>query len=70
MAKFVQVENHWVNVDAIGYIDFLESGRAMLFIPGLHQEKQNVSLDRAAATSLKNQLESLTVLTEPHVNRR
>lgn len=70
MAKFVQVENHWVNIDAIGYVDFLESGRAMLFIPGLHQEKQNVSLDRAAAASLKSQLESITVLTEPTVNRR
>ncbi len=70
MAKFVQVENHWVNLDAIGYIDFLDSGRAMLFIPGLHQEKQNISLDRAAAAHLKAQLESLTVLTEPAINRR
>lgn len=70
MAKFIQVENHWVNIEAIGYIDFLDSGRAMLFIPGLNQEKQNVSLDRAAAAALKTQLEPLTVLTEPVVNRR
>ncbi len=41
---FIQVENHWVNIDAIDYVDFLNSGRAIVFIPGLRQEKQNISL--------------------------
>ena len=68
--KFIQIENHWINIDAIGYVDFLDSGRAMLYIPGLHQEKQNIAVDKAGALSLKAQLESVTALMEPSVNRR
>jgi hypothetical protein len=68
--KFIQVENHWIHIDAIGYVDFLDSGRAMVFIPGLHQEKQNISLDKAAAAHLRAYLESVMVPLEPPVNRR
>jgi hypothetical protein len=58
--KFIQLENHYLNLDAIGYVDFLDSGRAMVFVPGLHVEKQNLSIDKAAAARLKAHLDSLS----------
>jgi len=59
--KFIQVQNHVILMDSIGYVDFLESGRAMIFIPGLTPEKQNISVDPADAVRLKKALETLTV---------
>jgi hypothetical protein len=68
--KFILVENHCINIDAIGYVDFLDSGRAMVFIPGLHVEKQNISLDKAAAARLKAHLDTVTVVMGPPINQR
>ena len=45
MPKFIKVHNRVVNVEAIAYIDFLESGRAMIFMQGLSHEKQNIPVD-------------------------
>jgi len=45
MTRFIQIQNKMVNLDSIAYIDFLESGRAMIFMRGLTQEKQNIALD-------------------------
>jgi hypothetical protein len=36
MARFIPIQN---KLDAIAYVDFLESGRAMVFMSGLTQEK-------------------------------
>lgn len=58
--KFVQVHNHVIRIDSIGYVDFLESGRAMIFMPGLAAEKQNITVDPAEAARLKKILETLT----------
>jgi hypothetical protein len=53
MAQFIPVGNKVVNVDSIAYVDFLESGRAMVFMRGLTQEKQNISVDPADARILR-----------------
>jgi len=45
MAHFIRIHNKIVNTDAIAYVDFLESGRAMVFMHGLTQEKQNITVD-------------------------
>ena len=45
MATFIRIHNRVVNTDAIAYVDFLESGRAMVFMMGLTQEKQNIPAD-------------------------
>lgn len=58
MAKFVKVQNKIVNLDAIAYADFLDSGRGMLFMMGLTQEKQNIPLDMDDARRLKALLEA------------
>ena len=57
MAKFLKIANKVVNLDAIAYADFLESGRAMLFMMGLTQEKQNIPLEQEDARKLKVLLE-------------
>ena len=57
VAKFLKIANKVVNLDAIAYADFLESGRAMLFMMGLTQEKQNIPLEQEDARKLKVLLE-------------
>jgi hypothetical protein len=58
MAQFIRIQNRIVNLDAIAYIDFLESGRAMVFMRGLTQEKQNIPLDADDARRLRAFLEA------------
>lgn len=58
MARFIPIQNKMVNLDSIAYADFLESGRAMLFMRGLTQEKQNIPLDPEDARRLRAFLES------------
>lgn len=58
MAKFVQIQNKVVRLDAIAYVDFLESGRAMVLMQGLTQEKQNIPLDIDDARRLRALLEA------------
>ena len=58
MARFLKIANKIVNLDGIAYVDFLESGRAMLLMTGLTQEKQNIPLDVDDARRLRALLES------------
>jgi hypothetical protein len=53
MARFIRIQNRMVNLDAIAYVDFLESGRAMIFVQGLTQEKQHVAVEPQDARRLK-----------------
>ena len=53
MARFIRIQNRMVNIDAIAYVDFLESGRAMIFVQGLTQEKQHVAVEPQDARRLK-----------------
>ena len=57
MARFLRIANKVVNLDAIAYVDFLESGRAMLLMAGLTQEKQNLPLHVEDARRLRALLE-------------
>jgi hypothetical protein len=52
MARFLRIQNRVLNLDAIAYVDFLESGRAMIFMQGLTQEKQNIPVDPEGAQLL------------------
>ncbi|HXJ42507.1 MAG TPA: hypothetical protein VNH18_24720 [Bryobacteraceae bacterium] len=53
MPKFIRVHNKVINVESITYIDFLESGRAMIFMQGLTAEKQNIPVDPDETRRLK-----------------
>jgi hypothetical protein len=57
MARFIRIANKAVNVDQIAYVDFLESGRAMVFISGLTQEKQHIPVEPAEARMLQEFLD-------------
>ena len=57
MARFLKIANKVVNLDGIAYVDFLESGRAMLLMAGLTPEKQNIPLDMEEARRLRALLE-------------
>lgn len=61
MARFIRIQNRMVNLDAIGYVDFLESGRAMIFVQGLTQEKQHVSVEPQDARRLRVLLDKVLV---------
>jgi len=58
MADFIQVQNKVIRLGAIAYVDFLESGRAMVLMQGLTQEKQNISLDIDDARKLRALLDA------------
>jgi hypothetical protein len=58
MADFIQVQNKVIRLGAIAYVDFLESGRAMVLMQGLTQEKQNISLDIEDARRLRALLDA------------
>ena len=60
MTRFIRVHNKTINVDSIAYVEFLESGRAMIFMRGLTQEKQNISVDPEEARRLRAVLDSMT----------
>lgn len=53
MARFLRIHNKVVNTDNIAYVDFLESGRAMVFMTGLTQEKQNIPVEPDEARILR-----------------
>ncbi len=57
MAQFIRIQNKMINLDSIAYVDFLESGRAMVFVSGLTQEKQNISVEPPDARRLRVMLE-------------
>ena len=57
MARFIRIQNKVVNLDNIAYVDFLDSGRAMVFMMGLTQEKQNIPLDPEDARRLREVLD-------------
>lgn len=56
--RFVRIHNRIVRLDSIAYVDFLDSGRAMIFMRGLTQEKQNIAVDPDEAARLRAILEA------------
>ena len=59
VTRFIRIHNKAINVDMISYIDFLDSGRAMIFMNGLSLEKQNITVDPDEARKLKAVIDSL-----------
>ena len=53
MARFIRIHNRVVNLEQIAYVDFLDSGRAMVFVSGLTQEKQHIPVEPGEAQMLK-----------------
>jgi hypothetical protein len=56
--NFIFIQNKAVNLNSIAYVEFLESGRAVIFMRGLSLEKQNIPIDAPDARRLKTFLES------------
>jgi hypothetical protein len=56
--RFIRIHNRMVHLDSIAYVDFLDSGRAMIFMSGLTQEKQNIAVDPDETLRLKAILEA------------
>jgi hypothetical protein len=56
--RFIRIHNRIVHLDSIAYVDFLESGRSMIFMRGLTQEKQNIAVDPDETFRLRSILET------------
>ncbi len=63
MARFIRINNKAVNIEQICYVEFLDSGRAMVFVSGLTQEKQHIPVEPAEAQALKEFFEREYALT-------
>ncbi len=50
---FIRIHNKIIALDSIGYVDFLDSGRSMIFIPGMSTEKQHISVDEGETRRLR-----------------
>src|SRR4051812_23434707 len=59
--RFIRIHNKVVRLDSIAYVDFLDSGRAMIFMRGLTQEKQNIPVDPDETIRLRAILEGESV---------
>ena len=57
--KFIRVNNKLINIDAISFVEFLESGRAMIIAHGLALEKQHIQVDPEDALALRQILEPM-----------
>ncbi len=55
--RFIRVHNKVIHMDSIAYVDFLDSGRSMIFMRGLTQEKQNIPVDPDETARLRAVLE-------------
>ncbi len=55
--RFIRVHNKIIHIDSIAYVDFLDSGRSMIFMRGLTQEKQNIPVDPDETIRLRAALE-------------
>ena len=56
--RFIKIPNRMVHLESIAYVDFLDSGRAMIFVSGLTQEKQGIPVDPDETIRLKAILEA------------
>ena len=65
--RFIRIHNKVIHLDSIAYVDFLDSGRAMIFMRGLTQEKQNIPVDPDETVRLRAMLEGETE-PEPSVS--
>ncbi len=64
--RFIRIHNKLIHLDSIAYVDFLESGRSMIFMRGLTAEKQNITVDPAETARLRSILEDEVGESRPH----
>jgi hypothetical protein len=55
--RFIRIHNKVIRIDSIACVDFLDSGRAMIFMRGVTQEKQNIPVDPDETVRLRAILE-------------
>jgi hypothetical protein len=55
--RFIRIHNKVIHIDSIAYVDFLDSGRSMIFMRGLTAEKQNITVDPDETVRLRAILE-------------
>jgi hypothetical protein len=60
LKKFIRVGNKLINIDAISFVEFLESGRAMIIAHGLALEKQHIQVEPDDALALREILEPMS----------
>ena len=65
LPKFIRIQSKAVRLDAISYVEFLESGRAMVMLAGLPPEKAHISVDIAETRLLREYFESGEVTADP-----
>jgi hypothetical protein len=56
--NFIRISSKVVRLDAISYVDFLESGRAVVILCGLPSEKTHISVDVHDARLLREYFDS------------
>jgi hypothetical protein len=64
-AKFIRIQSKAIRLDAISYVDFLDSGRAMVILSGLPPEKAHISVDAGEARLLREYFDSGEVTVNP-----
>jgi hypothetical protein len=62
---FIRISSKAVRLDAISYIEFLESGRAMVILSGLPPEKAHISVDVSDTRLLREYFDSGEVTVNP-----
>jgi len=63
--KFIRIGSKAVRFDAISYIEFLDSGRAMVILAGLPPEKAHISVDVPETRVLREYFETNDVTVNP-----
>ena len=62
---FIRIGTKAIRLDAITYVEFLESGRAMVMMAGLPPEKAHLSVDASDARMLREYFEQSEVTVNP-----
>jgi len=63
--QFIKISGKVIRIDAISFVDFLDSGRAMVMLAGIPAEKAHVSVDVAEARVLKAYFDRPDVTVNP-----
>ena len=53
MKQFIRIRDRVINLDQVSYVEFLDSGRAMIYLPGLPGEKSHIQVEASDASRLK-----------------
>lgn len=65
LTKFIRIGSKAIRLDAITYVEFLDSGRAMVMMAGLPPEKAHLSVDAQEARQLREFFEQDEVTVNP-----